>query len=218
MLMFKTTVEKEKAELNAALQVSASKKAELKREVKALKEVVSNLRDDMKERAFDTSCILKELKFQQECDEKRVNLDAETAMSESKVENDNAIRQIESETAVKVAEVVASTDRTVADVMSASELRIKVLEDALSVMKQECELAAQAEINVLRDEVQASLVESDMRRVAAETALETYLSIDNKTDKEQNAKLLETLVEGTVSALKKSGVVQNITTTNKTEK
>ena len=79
--------------------------------------------------------------------------------------------------------------------LSAGE-RIDGLRKDIEFSKRTQNLAIEEARNTLRKEMQKSLIESDLKRVKAESALEAYEKMDTKTEREHQRKMLEKAIEG----------------------
>lgn len=77
------------------------------------------------------------------------------------------------------------------------------LSNELSNLKREYELKTQEELNALRKSMEKALIESDIKREVAIARLEAYEKMDSKTDREQISKMLETALDGLVTAASK---------------
>lgn len=76
------------------------------------------------------------------------------------------------------------------------EERIREGRFDLECEKRRNELKIDEEKNKLRDAMKKDLIESDLKRVKAETALETYEKMDTKEDRDHNRKMLEKAIDG----------------------
>lgn len=90
--------------------------------------------------------------------------------------------------------------------------RLNQLKQEASNFEKEKALAVESAKNEIRLELTKACIESDLKRVEAETALRTYEKVDTKTEKENLQKNFQTLLGGVVDSMKPP--VSNTTVNN----
>ena len=105
-------------------------------------------------------------------------------------------------------------DLQIRDITFANDVKITELNFKMECKDRECELSTDEKINELRDKMQQSLNESDIRRVRAEAMLETYEKLDTGDERKQITGMLSGLLKD-LPKMKSDVVVNNSTKASK---